>query len=99
MTRLVDPLRSEPFDETFPFNAVSELSATPYVFMKRDRAEPTIEDVLDAKSLSCVLALADILLSTSAFTAANAAEVVGIKLTLVESVVLVIVAAFPTVSL
>ena len=68
--------------------------------MKRDRAEPTIEDVLDAKSLSCVLALAAILLSTSAFTPANAAEVVGIKLTLVESVVLVTaVPVFPTVSI
>ena len=100
VTRLVDPFKSEPPDETFPFNAVSELSATPDVFMKRDRAEPTIEDVLDAKSLSCVLALADILLSTSAFTAANAAEVVGIKLTLVESVVLVTaVPVFPTVSI
>ena len=96
---LVEPFRSELPDETSPLNAVSELSFAHDVFMKRDRAEPTIEDVLDAKSLSCVLALADILLSTSAFTAANAAEVVGIKLTLVESVVLVIVAAFPTVSL
>ena len=68
MIRLVEPFRSEPFDETFPFNAVSELSATPDVFMKRDLAEPTIEDVLVAKSFSCVLAFAAILLSTSAFT-------------------------------
>ena len=99
MTRLVDPFRSEPFDETSPFNAVSELSATPDVFIKRDLAEPTIEDVLVVKSLSCVLAFAAILLSRSAFTAAKAAEGVGIKLTLLESVVLVIVPAFPTVSL
>ena len=100
VTRLVDPLRSEPFDETFPFNAVSELSATPDVFMKRDRAEPTIEDVLVVKSFSCVLALAAILLSTSAFTPAKAAEGVGIKLTLVEFVVVVTaVPVFPAVSL
>ena len=89
VTRLVDPLRSEPFDETYPFKAVSELSATPDVFMKRDLAAPTIEDVLDAKSFSCVLAFAAILLSTSAFTPAKAAEGVGIKLTLVEFVVVV----------
>ena len=87
-------------DEMSPFNVVSELSATPDVFMKRDRAEPTIEDVLVVKSLSCVLAFAAILLSISALTAAKAAEGVGIKFTLVKSVVLVTaVPVFPTVSI
>ena len=99
-TRLVDPFKSEPVVETFPFNTVSELSATPDVFIKRDRAEPTIEDVLVVKSLSCVLAFAAILLSTSALTAAKAAEGVGIKLTLLEFVVVVTaVPMFPDVSL
>ena len=98
--RFVDPFRSELSDETSPVKAVSELSATPDVFIKRDRAEPTIEEVLVVKSFSCVLAFAAILLSTSAFTAAKAAEGVGIKLTLLEFVVVVTaVPAFPTVSL
>ena len=100
VTLLVDPLRSELPDETSPLRAVSELFATPDVFMKRDRAEPTIEDVLVAKSFSCVLAFAAILLSTSDFTAAKAAEGVGIKLTLVEFVVVVTaVPVFPAVSI
>jgi hypothetical protein len=56
--------------------------------------------VLVVKSLSCVLAFAAILLSTSALTAAKAAEGVGIKLTLLEFVVVVTAAAaFPAVSL
>ena len=100
VTRLVDPFKSELPDETFPFKAVSELSAMPDVFIKRDLAEPTIEDVLVVKSFSCVLALAAILLSRSAFTPAKAAEVVGIKFTLVEFVVVVTaVPVFPAVSI
>ena len=100
VTRLVDPFRSELSDETSPFKVVFELSATFDVFIKRDRAEPTIEDVLVVKSLSCVLAFAAILLSTSAFTAAKAAEGAGMKLTLVEFVVVVTaVPVFPAVSL
>ena len=99
-TRLVDPLRSELSDETSPLKAVSELSATPDVFIKRDLAEPTMEDVLVVKSFSCVLAFAAILLSISAFSAAKAAEGVGIKLTLLEFVVvLTAVPVFPAVSL
>ena len=99
VTRLVDPFKSELPDETSPLRAVSELFATPDVFIKRDLAKPTIEDVLVVKSLSCVLALADILLSTSAFTPAKAAEGVGIKLTLLEFVVVVTaVPVFPAVS-
>ena len=54
VTRLFDPLRSEPFDETSPFKAVSELSATPDVFIKRDLADPTIEDVLVENRLEYV---------------------------------------------
>ena len=72
-TRLLDPFKSELSDETSPLKAVSELSATPDVFIKRDRAEPTMEDVLVVKSLSCVLAFAAILLSTSALTASKVA--------------------------
>ena len=75
---MVDPFKSELPDETSPLKAVSELSATPDVFIKRDLAEPTIEDVLVVKSLSCVLAFAASLLSISSLTVAKAAEGVGI---------------------
>ena len=100
MTRLVDPFKSELSDDTSPLNALSKLSVSHDAFIKRDRAEPTIEEVLVVKSLSCVLAFAAILLSTSALTASKAAEGVGIKLTLAEFVVVVTaVPLFPVVSL
>ena len=102
VTRLVDPFKSELPDETFPFNAVSELSTTPDVFIKRDLAEPTIEDVLVAKSFSCVLALAAILVSTFSFTPAKASDGVGVKLAVIMvefDVAVTAVPAFPAVSL
>ena len=99
VTRLVEPFKSEPSDETSPLNVVSELSVIADALMKRDRAELIIEDMLVTKLLSCVLAFAAILLSTSAFTPAKAAEGVGIKLTVLESVVVITeVPVFPTVS-
>ena len=73
VTRLLEAFKFELSDETSPFNAVSELSATLGVFIKRDRADPTMEDVLEVKSFNCVLAFAAILLSTSAFILANSA--------------------------